>query len=97
MARLRMDPHAQWEIREFAGAMYDLVKPLFPAACGAFEDYAVNSVKFSAQEMIMLKQIVNRERWFDIEEDFRTPKGIASHFDISQRELTEFMKKLGLD
>jgi thymidylate synthase (FAD) len=26
MARLRMDPHAQWEIREFAGAMYDSVQ-----------------------------------------------------------------------
>jgi thymidylate synthase (FAD) len=97
MARLRMDPHAQWEIREFANAMYNLAKPLFPETCAAFEDYAVNSVKFSAQEMVMLKQILNRERWYDIETDFRTPKGVASHFDISQRELTEFIKKLGLE
>jgi len=97
MARLRMDPHAQWEIREFAGAMYDLVKPLFPEACSAFEDYAVNSKKFSAQELTLLKRIINQERWFDLTTDFRSDDGIAKTFGLSKRELTEFKNKLNLD
>jgi thymidylate synthase (FAD) len=97
MARLRMDPHAQWEIREFAGAMYDLVKPLFPAACQAFEDYAVNSTKFSAQELTLLKRIINQERWFDLTTDFRSDDGISKTFGLSKRELTEFKNKLNLD
>jgi thymidylate synthase ThyX len=92
-----MDSHAQWEIREFANAMYNLVKPLFPLACEAFEDYAVNSTKFSAQELVLLKRIINNDRWLDVSIDFRSDKGIASHFGISQRELSEFTKKLGLE
>jgi len=97
MGRLRMDSHAQWEIREFANAMYNLVKPLFPLACEAFEDYAVNSTKFSAQELVLLKRIISNDRWLDVSTDFRSDKGIASHFGISQRELSEFTKKLGLE
>lgn len=29
---LRSDPHAQWEVREYAKAISDLIKPLFPVA-----------------------------------------------------------------
>jgi len=96
MARLRMDSHAQWEIQEFAGAMYDLVKPLFPEVCQAFEDYQVNTVKFSAAEKVLLQRLLNKSAWLDLEEDFRDDKGIANHFGISQRELAEFKTKLGL-
>jgi thymidylate synthase (FAD) len=30
---LRMDKHAQWEIREYANAMYDLIYPIVPISC----------------------------------------------------------------
>lgn len=36
---LRLDSHAQKEIREYAAAMYDIVKQLFPLAVEAFDDY----------------------------------------------------------
>jgi len=36
---LRCDPHAQWEIRVFADAMLELVKPIVPWAIEAWEDY----------------------------------------------------------
>ena len=97
MARLRMDSHAQWEIQEFARAMYALVRPLFPEACEAFEDYQQNAVKLTVQEQVLLKRIINRERWFDIEQDFRDDKGIANAFGMSQREVAEFRQKLVLD
>jgi thymidylate synthase (FAD) len=48
---LRMDSHAQMEIRVYAEAMYRLIKPLFPMACRAFEDYRLNSVELSALEL----------------------------------------------
>ena len=38
MLKLRDDSHAQWEIQEFARAIYALIKPLFPAACEAYEE-----------------------------------------------------------
>lgn len=49
--RLRMDSHAQWEIRVYANAMYDIVKTIAPAACQAFMDYHYNSVRFTAVDI----------------------------------------------
>ncbi|MBT4921832.1 MAG: FAD-dependent thymidylate synthase [Rickettsiales bacterium] len=40
---LRVDPHAQYEIRMYAQAMLDVVKAWVPLAYGAFEDYRMNS------------------------------------------------------
>ena len=93
MARLRMDSHAQWEIQEFARAMYNLARPLFPLACEAFEDYAVDSVKVSKLEIPLLKRLLSNDKWLDLLEDFRSEDGIAKKFDLSKRELEEFKSK----
>jgi len=37
MLRLRLDPHAQYEIRVYAQAMLDLARPHFPTAIAAWE------------------------------------------------------------
>jgi thymidylate synthase (FAD) len=97
MARLRMDLHAQWEIREFAGAMYDLVKPLFPEACSAFEDYAVNSVKLSAGEYELVKSLISKEKWSTMIEKYgNDEKALGLDAGLGIRELREFKEKLGL-
>ena len=48
---LRMDPHAQIEIRDYASAMYDLIKPIVPITCEAFEDYRMNSMQLTGLEV----------------------------------------------
>ena len=96
MARLRMDPHAQWEIQEYARGMYNLVKPLFPEACQAFEDYAVNVVKFSNGEFELIKQLLNTTRYQGLVDAYGSEKALANEFNLGQRELTEFKTKLGL-
>jgi len=97
MARLRMDPHAQWEIREFAGAMYNLVKPLFPEACSAFEDYAVNSVKLSAGEYDLVKNLISKDKWASLVEQYgNDEKALGLDAGLGVRELREFKEKLGL-
>lgn len=53
--RLRMDPHAQFEIREYANAMYEMLKPIFPYTMKAFEDYTLNTVTLSKLEIEALK------------------------------------------
>lgn len=58
--KLRADRHAQLEIQEFAQACYDLVKPLCPVACEAFEDYVQEAMYLSRQEVSMLKKIISR-------------------------------------
>jgi thymidylate synthase (FAD) len=52
---LRMDSHAQQEIRDYATAMYDLVKPIVPVTCEAFEDYRVGAVQLSRLEVEALR------------------------------------------
>lgn len=36
---LRLDAHAQWEIRQYAQAMYDIAKKLYPWTIAAYERY----------------------------------------------------------
>ncbi len=97
MARLRMDPHAQWEIREFARAMYELAKPLFPEACQAFEDYAVNSVKLSAGEYELVKNLISHTKWISMVEKYgNDEKALGLDAGLGVRELREFKEKLGL-
>jgi thymidylate synthase (FAD) len=48
---LRMDEHAQLEIREFANAMYALIKPIVPMACEAFEDYRLGGMHLTRLEI----------------------------------------------
>lgn len=35
---LRMDSHAQWEIRQYANAIHDMLKPLYPNVMEAFDE-----------------------------------------------------------
>ena len=107
MAWLRMDSHAQWEIRMFADAMYGLVQPLFPAVCEAFEDYKLNAVRLSSMEVELTKVIFGdyMENWEDYITDWyemsdmspesveQAEKGICKDFGLSKRELEEFKKK----
>ena len=48
--RLRMDPHAQYEIRVFAEAMAECAKAVAPLAYEAFEEHILGSVTFSKAE-----------------------------------------------
>ncbi|HEY0010260.1 MAG TPA: FAD-dependent thymidylate synthase [Tepidisphaeraceae bacterium] len=52
---LRMDPHAQQEIRDYATAMYDLIKPIVPIAAEAFEDYRLGGVHLTRLEIEAIK------------------------------------------
>ncbi len=54
---LRLDDHAQEEIRAYAKVMADITKTIVPAAYAAFENYVLNSVTFSEKEMAALKDI----------------------------------------
>jgi thymidylate synthase (FAD) len=59
--QLRLDSHAQYEIRVYAEAIYEMIKPIVPVACEAFEDYILKAHTFSREEMDILKELVNTE------------------------------------
>jgi thymidylate synthase (FAD) len=52
--RLRLDSHAQLEIREYAQAVGDIIKSLYPLAWEAFSDYKLNSMRLSNMEVNLL-------------------------------------------
>jgi thymidylate synthase (FAD) len=49
--RLRMDPHAQQEIRDIAQMIYNHVKERVPVTTEAYEDYCVGTVTFNRNEI----------------------------------------------
>lgn len=56
---LRMDAHAQYEIRVFAEAMAQCAQAVAPMAYEAFEDHLVNSIRLSRDECIALSAMMN--------------------------------------
>lgn len=60
---LRMDAHAQQEIRDYAAAIGEnIVKPLFPIVWEAFEDYRLGGLFLSRLETSVLQQLLARPR-----------------------------------
>ncbi len=59
--KLRMDSHAQHEVRVYADAKFNLIKDIVPFACEAFEKHVINGRKFSADEMEMIKIFLSNE------------------------------------
>jgi len=58
MLRLRLDSHAQYEIRVFAEAIAEFVKLHCPWTWEAFEDYWMGSETFSKEELRILSTLV---------------------------------------
>ena len=48
--KLRLDGHAQFEIREYANVLYDILKEIVPMASSAFEKHKLNTLILSESE-----------------------------------------------
>jgi thymidylate synthase (FAD) len=85
--KLRLDNHAQKEIRDYAKTIALIIKQLYPISYEAFEDYVLDSVSLSRMEAETIGKLLY---------DFDTDKFIADleHKDFSPRELKEFKQKL---
>jgi thymidylate synthase (FAD) len=83
--RLRLDWHAQYEIQVFGEAIAELIKPIVPLTYKAFEDYTLNSLSFSSQELQILKSLIGN----NILEDKK-----LEEFGIKGLELKEFKMKM---
>ena len=60
--KLRMDSHAQYEIRAYANVIGDIVHDWVPLAWEAFEDYVREAHTFSKQQLAALHEIVEGRR-----------------------------------
>jgi len=58
---LRMDAHAQWEIRRFASTIgHEIVKPLFPLVWEAFVDFRAEGMFLSRLDRDVVRRLVAR-------------------------------------
>lgn len=89
---LRVDPHAQKEIRDYANAVAEFVKELFPITFKAFEDYRLNSVTFSAQEIKILREMIETSDLINLV-DFENFKNLPNE-KLGKTEMIEFKSKL---
>jgi thymidylate synthase (FAD) len=92
--RLRCDNHAQWEIRQYADIIHNMVKAWCPAAAGAFRDYRLNSVMFSGPEIEVLKEWIGHH--YNATHAREEMAAELKDCGSSQREIREFMERLGI-
>jgi thymidylate synthase (FAD) len=59
--RLRMDPHAQYEIRVYAEAIGEMVQDWVPVAYGAFKEYRVGGATLSASALACMRRMLKGE------------------------------------
>ena len=72
-----MDAHAQQEIRDYATAIFNLVKPLVPITMEAFMDFRVNAMQLTGPEIEALnsgKEIESPGERREFEEKLRRLK-----------------------
>ncbi len=84
--QLRMDVHAQYEIRVYANAIAEIIKPIVPMAWEAFEDYRLNARSFSANELKLLSQ------W--LPDPDQLSESATAAFNLSKREVQELKEKI---
>ena len=87
---LRMDSHAQYEIREYANVMADMVKAAVPVAYEAFEDYMLNAMRLTGLEIDILGPILQKSGITEQQlEDACEAGGLSN-----KREKQEFLDKM---
>lgn len=84
--RLRMDWHAQQEIRAYGDAMAQVVKAVAPIAYEAFEEYILHGANLSRSELELVRSALDGSTFGDLLDDS----------GLSKSQRLELLKKLGL-
>jgi len=97
---LRMDSHAQLEIRSYANIIgSEIVAKLFPLTWEAFQDYRLNAITLTARDIEMMKDLIRENGiqgafefgWFD------TKKDGTLKDNLERQEFEEKAKRLGIE
>jgi thymidylate synthase (FAD) len=97
---LRMDSHAQWEIRQYANIIgQQIVQPLFPMVWEAFVDYRLESLQLTRLDRSVIARLAAAGRLPATEEDFLSagdPTWAGLERCRERDECREKLAKLGL-
>ena len=93
---LRADPHAQWEIQEFARVMAGMLKRVAPLSYEAWLDYNVGAEPMSRAEMTVLRHLLEGD-----EDGVRAKSNVSrltpddlKEMGLSGREARELVDKI---
>ena len=59
--KLRLDSHAQYEIRVYAEVILDMIRKVCPLATASFENYMKEGVTFTGEEVAALRAVLKGE------------------------------------
>jgi thymidylate synthase (FAD) len=101
---LRLDAHAQKEIRAYAKVILEIARKVAPAACASFEENILGGTRFSASELRELRRRLDlngqkteeQASWADWggEGKIESATGTDSSRGLSARALERFEEKL---
>lgn len=84
-ADLRMRPNAQWEIRQFAKVVGEIIETIWPRTWYLFEEYTLYGVSFSRTEMKAIRAMLTTNL---------NGEEAAKNAGLSDRKLQEFVHKI---
>jgi thymidylate synthase (FAD) len=94
--KLRVDPHAQWEIQEYGRVMAGMLKRVAPLSYEAFIDYDVCGARLSRMELDAIRKLVSVSG-----DGLQAQAGAAldasglEALGLAKREARELLEKLG--
>lgn len=92
---LRMESHAQWEIRQYATTIgTSIIKPLFPLTWQAFEDYLLDAMTLTRLEQGVISRLSQKGRIPATETDFLDAQDESWRSLTRCREREECREKL---
>jgi thymidylate synthase (FAD) len=89
--RLRMDSHAQYEVRVYADAIAQVMQAFVPIAWVAFNDFVLESAQFSGPEMKALGMLLQAK---NMDFDDVMIREVGNQQNMSKREQIEFSEKI---
>jgi thymidylate synthase (FAD) len=86
--KLRMDSHAQYEIRQYANAIAEIIKQWLPLTWAAFNDYVLKAVTLSTRDPAVMRFMLSG----NVQKAIETAKSFG--WSKSSRERKEFVRKM---
>jgi len=90
---LRLDPHAQKEIRDYAVLIEQMVQRLFPLTHEAFVDYVRDAYNCSRMEVAVLRDIIADFAEIIISDIHAPITKYAESMGMSKREINDFTER----
>jgi thymidylate synthase (FAD) len=92
---LRVDTHAQWEMREYARVMAGIVRRVAPVSYGAWIEHDVAGARFGATELATIREALACGDCSFNSAEGRDHLRDAAHFEgLTGRAIDEFLAKL---